>query len=528
MEAIWKDSEGKPVIPGDIHHVIWEFLDKAAEARVPALVLAPRSIGKTETGLALVARRIAKRPFIRYQIISDILENAQDRLGSIRHYFEKDDDFRYYYPEIQIDRSKRGRRTLNKLRLTANKYAKDPTLEACGAFGGSTGHRADEQFYDDLCTERNSVLAPADRERLKKVFFKTWTPILVPGGWWFYIGTVYHSEDLTHALLGNTKVAHLKIGLSEDFSCYDAEEWWPGMDEEEKKPVNPKRYTIPLWVEGGWDEPKYRSRYDEMMASGDASAFMGQYRNILIDPETADFRPEWFDLTDSMRDACYMKKDARGEPVRCSPRDYIWRVLYADPAFSKEKEACFYTGGVMGYKKDSECGVVLHSWRTKEGLSKRVDRYLDAVEEWEPNDTSIEGQHEGGLAERIEERAIERGIGIRLRRITHGKEEKVERIRAIAPLVQHKKIVADPRLFPYFKQEALFFPKGKKDSLDTLQGLWERTKSWMRRRNYVPKTFPSSQQMDSGTIPTRRRYHFQGPTRADKERPKSIAQRFFG
>lgn len=519
-EAVWKDSEGQFIVPGDIHRIIWNFLDRCAEAKQPCLILAPRGIGKTESGLAFLMRRLAIHPTKRFQIVSDTSDNAQDRLGSIRQYLEKDPDFRYYFPAVQLDRSKRGRRTLSKLRVIQNKYAKDPSVEACGAFGGATGHRADEQFYDDLCSERNSVLAPADRARLKKLFFKTWTPILVPGGFWYYIGTLYHEDDLTHALLANKRVATLKIGLSEDFDHYDAEEWWPGGDlDPEGKPTNPKRFTIPLWVEGGWDEERYRKRYDEMLASGDASAFMSQYRNILIDPETAAFRPEWFTISDEQR------KTFSERPLSY----YTFRTLYADLAFSKNKEACFYAGVVMGWDPKLAKAVVLHAWRVKESLGKRVERFLDAVEEFDVTDVAIEGQHDGSFGERIEERAIERNIGFRLKRVTHGREEKENRISSLGPLIEGSKILVDGARWRFFRGEALVFPQGKKDGLDALEGAWSRVKLWLKRRGGMPGLLPVAGQIDRDSLSRRKaRYHF-GPVAQQKKAltTKSLAEQFF-
>lgn len=511
METVWKDSDGRPVVLGEIHRTIIRFLDRAQARKIPPIILAPRGIGKTEILLSRSAWRIAKNPSMRYQIISDILENAQDRLGSVRQYIERDKTFRWLFPEVVVDRSKRGRRTLSKLRLTANKHAKDPSLEACAIFGGHTGSRADEQAYDDLCNEKNSVAQPADRTRLKKLFFKTWTPILVPGGWWFYIGTLYHEDDLTHACLANKRIAHLKIGLSEDFSCYDVEEWWPG-DEE------PRVWTIPLWTEGGWDADRYRVRFEEMLASGDASAFFGQYRNILVDPESAAIRPEWFSLIPELR--------ARLAQEKLSA--YTFRVVYADPAFSKKKEACYYSGVVMGWHKELERGVVLHAWREKEGLSARVDRFLDAVESFEVHEASVEGQHEGGFAERVEERAIERGIGIRIKRPTHGLLEKDARIRGMAPLLQHGKVLADGDRWPFFKSEALVFPNGKKDGLDALEGAWSRLKIWVKARAYIPRKFPVAQQFVDGMLPAEpHRYHFSQPKSSNKRpEPGVLAETF--
>lgn len=472
MEAIWKDSSGNPIQPGEIHRVIWDFLDRAAAKGIPALVLAPRGVGKTETLLGFTLRRLSQRPHLRYQIVSDNDEHAQDRVGAIKHYIQKDKDFRWLFPEVALDRTKRGRSTLSKFRLTANKYSKDPSLEAAGVFSSGTGSRADEQGYDDLCTEKNTLLEPGSRDRVKRTFFKTWLNILVPGGWWFYIGTLYHEDDLTHAILNNKAVAHLKIGLSEDFTCYDAEEFWPG-DEVAKE------YTIPLW-EPYWSEARYRERYEQMMALGEASAFLASFRNILVDPETAAFRPEWFNLPPEVREQVY-----KGE-TQVTKR-YKYRVLYADPATSKKKEACFYAGVVLGWDEDIERAVVLHAWRVREGLSQRVDRFLDAVDEYEPQIIAVEGQHDESFAERIEERAVERAMSIKLRRHTHGQDDKVARISGIGPLIEKHRLLVNTERWPFFIKEATVFPNGKMDALDALEGAWHFLKKTLKSLGYVPK-----------------------------------------
>lgn len=532
VERVWKDSDGVPMTPGEIHTHIYRFLETAAERRINCLVLAPRGIGKTETGQSFTARRIAKRPTIRYQIISDVVENAQDRLAAIRQYITKDRDFRRLFPEIEIDRSKRGRQTLSKLRLVQNKYAKDPTLEAVGVFGGATGTRADEQFYDDLCNEKNSVLEPAQRIRLKKLFFKTWVPILSPGGWWFYIGTLYHEDDLTHALLANKEVAILKIGLDpETFDHYTAEEWWPGdpIDKEGNKVC--RTFKIGLWVEGGWTKQQYQKKFDEMLAIGDSSGFMSAYCNILLDPEMATFQGPWFTISPEMRKACFFKPDASGNLTPKVNADYQFRVLWGDPAFSQDKEACFPAGCVLGWDPKIEKAVVLAAWREKEGLSKRVDRYLDAGEEFQVHEWCVEGQHEGSFGDRIEERAVERGIGMRLKRISRGKIEKDPRIASLGPLIQHQKLLVDPERWPFYRKEAIVFPNGKKDGLDALEGAWSRLKVWLKRRNFVPMKFPVEQQIERGMVSTKTRYTFQPPrTKETQERRgrTQLAERFFG
>lgn len=508
MELVWKDDTGKPLLPSEIHRAEYAFLERAFDSGIPCVILAPMGSGKTTTECGLGGWLQAKMPAKRFAIISDIVDHAEDRLAVLQQYTANDPDYRDLFPEVQLDRSKRGRRTLGKYRLSANPYAKDPTFSAHGVLASGTGNRSDVQLYDDLCTEQNSIARPADRERVKKTFFGGWRNRLHPGGWWTYIGTPYHQDDLTHALLASKSIAHLKIALDpETLDHYTVEEFWPGEEV--------KEYTLPLW-EPVWTKERYEQVRDEMAALGDLSKFYSAYCGLIIDPTKAAFVRKWFE---------------RNFVIHV-PKHYQLRVLYADPATAQDKAACYYAGVGLGYDTSVEKATVLTSWRVKTGLSERVGIYLDAYEEIHPHYAAIEGKHEGAFGERIEEVALERGIGLRLRRINHD-SDKEARIASLVPLLQHEKILVDLERWPYFWKEASYWPMGKMDALDALEGAWAIVKTWLKQRAYIPTKFPVSRQYGRRGMFQARRFEDASPEQGARRRGfkpshRELADHFFG
>ena len=464
-ERIWKDNRGKRIRCSHVHKLILRSLEKARKAQIPILIAAPRGVGKSELGMAYLLRLIAKSPKDRYSIVGDMTENAAVRVSAIKRYIETDPDFKRLFPEIEIGNQNKT----DRFRLSAATHAKDSTLQSGGIISSGVGNRSDVIFFDDVVTEKNAILQPADIPRVKKGFKGTWLPIIEPDtGWWFYICTFYAADDLSHDLMETPTVAHLHISVSEDFDCYDVREYWP-----EEGPE--RTYTIPLWEEK-WSEKAYRDRYHVLVSGGDATKWFTGYRNMVIDPDTATFQ----------KSPGFMRTVPTPEWDR-------WRhiVMYADPASSQEATADYYAGVVLGWDPKRRSAVVLHKWKVREPLAERVNRYLSVWQHYTPHSDGVEGKHELSFREELRRTAAENGIPIQARPVNHGPDaEKVGRISSIAPLLETGKIVFDSAVHPEFWDEAQLFPRGKNDDLlDALEGAWHllRKRLWRNRR--VPGTF---------------------------------------
>lgn len=473
FEKIWRDNKGRRVKCAEHHKVILRSLERGRLARIPVLVLAPMGCGKTEIGLGFSLRLMDIEPTTRLGIVGDMDDHAGQRVRVLKRYMEENEDHQRLFPDVSVSENRTS--TLKVFSTTANKYAKDESVEGAGVKSSGTGSRKDKIFFDDCVTEANAILNPADRPRVISGFRGTWLTRLEPDtGWWYYIGTVYAADDLTHVLMENPDIAVITMAVSEEFDCYEVTERWPGGETRE--------YTLPLW-EGKWDETAYRKKYVELVSGGEGSKWYSGYRNIVIDPNTAPFKREWFSRTVLVPD--WMK--------------YKVRVMYADPASSQDKKADFYAGVVLGWDPQKKAAVVIHKWKVREPLTARIKRYLDVWEHFRPVDDGVEGKHELSFREALKREAADRGLSARCRAINHGPDsEKIARIGALSPLIEASKILFDGAVHPEFWDEAALFPRAKHDDLlDALEGAWQLLRKIIWRNLKIPRTFNPDAQAET-------------------------------
>lgn len=483
MAFIWKDRHGKRVKNYPIHDRMGDFLDEADARNIPAGVLAPMGLGKSEQGMAYSLRRLCKDPKLRTGIVADKDDHASQRVVHMRRYVERDKDFRRLFPEIRCAKWPKNRLVF---RLTTNQTAKDESVEGAGVMSQGTGTRKDYLFFDDCVTAKNAINEPAQRIRVITGYEQTWIGRLTEGdgepGWHYFIATLYHPADLWHRLMDKRNAknqpvyAILRIGVSDDFSCYDVEEVWP---------EGTKTYTLPL-CEGFWDKAAYQRKYEQLVVDGDAMAWFTGYKNMVVDPEAAQFHYSDFHRSYQIR-----------------PRSaYPLVVMYADPASSDAKKSDCYAGWVAAWDPFHKAMVVLDGWYTRrDTLTTRVNTYLDKWEAWKPDVAAVEGSHELSFGQRIEEMALERGLSFRLIRTNH-RRKKEDRITGLGPLLGRAKIFVDCRQYPWLWKEAMMWPKPKNDdALDALEGAWDRIRRAMRRRGEGGAGFSLDAQYDVENIP---------------------------
>jgi hypothetical protein len=472
MELVWKTPDGKRVKNSAIHNAIGDFLDDAERLGIPALVMAPMGCGKTETGIGWALRKIAKDPTARGGIVTDKDDHSAQRVDLVRRYIKEDKDFRRLFPEIKVGG---GKDAALGFRLTHSKTTKDESIEGSGVLASGTGTRKDWIIFDDCVTAKNAIHEPGQRERVIVGYEQTWIGRLVPGSWHYCVCTIYHAADLWHRLMDKVDeddrpvYAYLKIGVADDFECYEVEERWP--DET-------SHYELPLWEEV-WDADAYKKKKANLVFEGDAAAWYTGYKNEVLDPEAATFKEHWFI-----------------NRYHVQPRShYPYVCLYADPASSDDPGADNFAGWVVGWDNFHKAGVVLDGFYIRrKSLSHRVETFIDYGERWEVNCWAVEGKHELSFAQRIEERMVERGITGRLVKVSHARQ-KEGRIAGIAPLLQHRKILVDGQKFPWLWREAMLFPKARfDDGLDALEGAWDRIRRWLKRKGMLGQPFDINDQ----------------------------------
>ena len=469
METIWKLPDGRRVKNSAIHTKMGEFLDEAYERRIPAIVLAPMGLGKTEQGIAWALRLIATDPTERGGIICDVDNHAWQRVDLVRRYIKSDRDFNRLFPEIRVGGGVDSR---HAFRLDLNKTAKDESLEGAGVLASGTGTRKEWFIADDCVTAKNAIHEPAQRPRVAVGFEQTWIGRLTPGSWHYVVATLYHADDLWHRLMdkkqgGKPVYAVLRIGVSDDFDHYDVEERWP---------EETTTYEMPLATEMGWTPDAYRAKHAQLVFDGDASAWYTGYKNSVVDLDNI----------------------VRRYVVQPNER-YSWIGHYCDPASSDSTESDNMAGWVGAWDNFHKALVILDGYYIRrKGLAERVDTYLDYAERWSPHVNAVEGKHELSFAQRIEERAVERGLTFRSRKVNHTRKKEM-RIEGTQPLLKFGKILIDGERFPWLWKEAMLFPRARyDDALDALEGLWALCRSWLRRRGMVGSGFDLDAQWASG------------------------------
>ena len=191
-EYAMRDGDGTRWIQQPFHREWHNLIDN--HNRV--LIGAPRESAKsTQISIARVLWELGNNPNIRIKIVcaNDALANAM--IHEISTNIEKNKYLHEVFPNLKPDYAASWSRTM--LFVKRDIIAKDPSVEASGVLSTGVGGRADLLIFDDVVDFRNAISQSALREGVKKAFFEVWCNLLGPKGRAIYVGTVWHSQDLT-------------------------------------------------------------------------------------------------------------------------------------------------------------------------------------------------------------------------------------------------------------------------------------------------------------------------------------------
>lgn len=162
------------------------------------LIEAPRYHGKTEQLLGRVIWELGQNPNLRIKIICNSDEEASKRVSAIGHHIQYNPRVQRVFPDLK---PASGGWTQHKLFVRRPVIGmKDPTVEARGILSTGTGGRADMLIADDVVDARNALQQPKLRDVVKEAWFNVWLNQIHTDGRVVYIFTVWHLDDLSHAL----------------------------------------------------------------------------------------------------------------------------------------------------------------------------------------------------------------------------------------------------------------------------------------------------------------------------------------
>jgi len=270
-ETVLKDEKGKPIILAALHKSWHWHVDYCWSRGVNPVLVAPWGHGKS-VGMVIggTLYDLGENPADRVKIVCNSDDSSKGRVKAVSRYIEFDEDFHTLYPNCKPAVNVEAWTTHELfVERPPDVRSIDPSLQAKGIFSTGIGGRADLLIFDDPVDRRNSIDYPEMRKRLPEVFFDTWVSRLEPGGRMLYIATVWHIEDLTHILMGETGYCVMKQAISDDFGYIRADFInLPDDDhpvfqsfERRKDPQTAATYIdMPLW-EAKWNKKELIKRY---------------------------------------------------------------------------------------------------------------------------------------------------------------------------------------------------------------------------------------------------------------------------
>lgn len=365
-----RDEKGRMIRMAAIHYIVHKHIDWCKQKGVYAGILAPFGHGKTEHFMSRMVFEIGQNPHIRAKLVCNIDDNAKQRMAAIKRVCTENQWAMATFPHI----AELAESTKHRMRLTAQRFSKDATLESWGILGAGIGSRADLIMFDDPVDEK-SLTSKAKRDDTIQKFYNTWMTRLAPGGFAMYIATAWHNHDLTATLQTSNEWAFVVMAISQDFQRIDCKLTRGGETLHE--------FSIPLW-EDYWSERRLKA--EATSNEHGARAFERGFRQRPMTAEDAVFDLDQFKHYDRKSwdpvERTIIHPETQ-EPVKL-------RVYQAcDLAISQKEVADFFAHGTMGVADNGDA-FLLNIWRARLTFPAQRDAVIMEYERWDPITVGIE------------------------------------------------------------------------------------------------------------------------------------------
>lgn len=430
-----------------LHAEMQAHLSKYGDAAIGM----PRGHGKSVQLGIRQAWEIGRNPAIRIKHIGQTVVKAQEQIRMVVQIM-RSDVYRAVFPDLKMLKPDASTDGSNEIVVKSKAMHRDATMQAVNIFGRAGG-RADLLCGDDVCDLRNSVLIPAEREKVKEAWRNNWLPMRDfsagrPRTWRLF--TPYHTDDLT---------AEWKKQAQQDGSLF----WRPchGFNSPWSDVFTPEVLT---------------AQRREMGPLGYARA----YELVPVSDDALIFRPEWLE-------AGFYPVDPP-DSARNSGRI----VAAIDWAFTEKRgERGDYSVCIIALI-DRDANVwVLECLRLQATFPEFMRRAVDACERLSVSVILAEGNGpQAGLCQQLA--TVTR---IPIQRLTRTKD-KVVRASEAQPMVEQGRLRlrcrADGRLEPTqepIRDEMVAFPAAEHDdTVDAVVDLLEHG----RTRRYDPQAKPTT------------------------------------
>lgn len=228
--AIPDEESGRP-LRNAAFHVEWqEFL----RAHRMAVLVAPIEHAKTlQIGVGKTLHILGRNPSLRGAIISNTSALAEKVLRGVRTHIERNARVRDVFPRLVPSSRPEDPWHGSAITVERETIARDPSLQALGAYGPVVGSRLDFIVVDDILDFENTR-TEEQRDKLLEWFETTVLTRLAPNGSLYVIGTPWHPDDLLHVLEKRPGFASRRYSAVDNAD--DPPERW--------KPLWPERWPL--------------------------------------------------------------------------------------------------------------------------------------------------------------------------------------------------------------------------------------------------------------------------------------------
>lgn len=379
----------------------------------------------------------------RILISSETQSNARRFLANIKDNLQTSDVLKEHFGQVAPVKRVEGLWTTEQANIQwrQDMRPKEANLTAASLEQAVNSGHYDIGINDDIISDK-TVTTPEQIEKSIQ-YYRSQLPLLDKPALQIFIGTRWHDQDL----YGHFQEAPEEKGKW-DVVIERAERT------EEQVQAGKRRFYFPQRLGG--------SVLEDLRTSMRPDFFSAQYNNEPLDPETALFKPSYFDH------AYYdYRKLSQPQFERWIKSLAIFST--ADPAISEDKAACYAVIVTCGWDSKGTCWV-LDLFR-KQGVNPDafLEEYFRQYIKWSPLLCGIEEKGFQRMyrfnAQRMSE---ERNVWLPWIELKPDGRKKEYRIGALEPVARAGRLKILAEHAPV-ENEAIRFPKGKyKDTLDAL------------------------------------------------------------
>lgn len=249
-------------------HEEWQEILRANDRVV---LMAPVEHAKSQqVAVAKVLHLLGEDPNRRIALVSNTADMASKILRQIKQQIEDNPRVKEVFPHLEKSENPADPWATEAVTVKRSTISKDPSIQACGAYGPLVGSRLDVILMDDILDFDNTRTAE-QRKKLIEWFETTVLTRATAGCKIFVIGTPWHPDDLLHALAA-------KPGFKS--AVYSAA----------LNPDDPPEKWIPLWPEE-WPLERLLDRY----RNTSEAVFMRKYLCRTRIDSAGRFRVPWLE-----------------------------------------------------------------------------------------------------------------------------------------------------------------------------------------------------------------------------------------